>query len=194
MGVMKRCCWIILISYSLNNVRRGKMRGKRMGAQKWNRFTTFCKTYIIYIPLQKRFRPFNSSRSLLRQLVQNRQLIMSKPLRVYRCDNKTIYNFSSGRESKTMHNYISDRLLERSSLAPQAYSRLFQSGTRTISVAAVKVQDTLYCSIYVSPRPILSLLLEALHFIIEKDYRYVVIAGDFNIDFNVESSLRSNIL
>ncbi|KAI8367145.1 hypothetical protein EDC96DRAFT_591288 [Choanephora cucurbitarum] len=90
--------------------------------------------------------------------------------------------------------YIPDRLLEKLSLDLEAVSRFFGSGIHTISVAAVKAPYILYCSLYVSPRPAFSLILEASNFISKSNCRDVVIAGDYNVDFNVESSLSNNIL
>ncbi|KAG2192949.1 hypothetical protein INT47_004688 [Mucor saturninus] len=83
--------------------------------------------------------------------------------------------------------YVSDSLVGDFSSS----SRLFTNNynTSTISVSIVIVTLTLYCSIYASPDSNQSpdMFLEALSFITEHDYIYIVIAGDFNLNFYQDS-------
>ncbi|KAI9018019.1 hypothetical protein CLU79DRAFT_831617 [Phycomyces nitens] len=76
-----------------------------------------------------------------------------------------------------------------------ANSRLFLDGNNgSTSVAFFVLNESLYCSIYVSPRCQLSTLMEALEFVVSHDYMHITIAGDFNVDFTKESTKKATLL
>lgn len=52
----------------------------------------------------------------------------------------------------------------------------------------------MYCSIYASPEASTVLIIEALEFLLDNRNERMVIAGDFNVDFNLQSAKRDSIL
>ncbi|CAO3622942.1 unnamed protein product [Mucor hiemalis] len=54
--------------------------------------------------------------------------------------------------------------------------------------------DTLYCSVYASHEVPTMLLLQALDYVLEQTYTHIVIAGDFNVNFEQESSKKTTLL
>ncbi|KAG2193629.1 hypothetical protein INT47_007461 [Mucor saturninus] len=87
--------------------------------------------------------------------------------------------------------YISDKLGNNYASQLELF---IGDNNSSVSVSFVTVDSSLYCSIYASPRTSQQLLLETLNFVVDQDYDYIVIAGDFNVNFNEESSKKSAIL
>lgn len=64
----------------------------------------------------------------------------------------------------------------------------------SVCTSIVHIENEVFCSIYCSPNTSITVIMQALDFIVDRSYIFMTIAGDFNVDFDTDNGKKTSIM